>query len=175
MGSPDEDALAQEREKPLHEVDIPYDYWLARYPVSNAQYGAFVGAGGYREPTFWPEARAAKYWQDGKFRDRDAPLDLRRPFSLPNHPVVAVSWYEALAFCRWLSGVWREDGRLPAGWSVILPSEAEWEKAARGGLEIPAQPRIAVAGEALQSEGEPSWQAKPRYATPLPLGRYAFG
>jgi formylglycine-generating enzyme required for sulfatase activity len=169
MGS-EGDPLGRDNEKPLHEVDIPYDYWLGRYPVSNAQFAAFVSAGGYREPAFWPEAQAAKYWRSGKFGDRDAPSDYGRPFSLPNHPVVGVSWYEALAFCRWLSGVWREARRLPAGWSVTLPSEAEWEKAARGGLEIPAEPGIVSAGEALQSESEPSWQTNPEKQRRYPWG-----
>ncbi len=45
-------------------------------------------------------------------------------FDLPNHPVVGVSWYEAAAFCRWLS----ERLNMP----IALPTEAQWEKAARG-------------------------------------------
>lgn len=140
MGSGGEDAQAEDREKPLHEVDIPYDYWLGQYPVTQAQFGVFVQAGGYKEPAFWPEAAADGYWQNGSFRDRQTPYEFGEPFDLPNHPVVGISWYEALAFTRWLDRRWREKGWLPAGWRAMLPSEAEWEKAARGGLEIPKEP-----------------------------------
>ncbi len=127
------------REKPLHRVNIPYDYWLARYPVTVAQFRAFVEASGY-EP-----------------QDRDS---LR---GLDNHPVVWVTWYEALAFCDWLTRMWQEKGILPAGMRVTLPGEAEWEKAARGGLEIPEQPLIARLGATQTVTLRPNPEPQRRY------------
>jgi len=132
-------------------------YYISRYPVTVAQFDAFVQAGGYAEARYWPEAQAAGEWQAKGIRDYDdqprtAFPDYGEPFNLPNHPVVGITWYEALAFCRWLeellqatdSGMqlWKAN-RLtsmnmpPGAFKVQLPSEAEWEKAARGGLEIP--------------------------------------
>jgi len=84
-------------EKPQHTIDLP-DFRIARVPVTNAQYLRFVDATKYQTPP---------YWKDGHFPD-----------GKEEHPVVDVSWHDAIAFCDW------------AG--VQLPSEAEWEKAARG-------------------------------------------
>ncbi|MEZ4679776.1 MAG: SUMF1/EgtB/PvdO family nonheme iron enzyme [Caldilineaceae bacterium] len=122
---PGEDPLAYEDEEPQHELDLPDAYWLGRYPVTNAQFAEFVAAGGYANAAYWPEAAAHGYWRDGRFQDENQPRHLGEPFTLPNHPVVGVSWYEALAYARWLTE------QLPAGWQARLPSEAEWEKAAR--------------------------------------------
>jgi formylglycine-generating enzyme required for sulfatase activity len=118
MGSdPARDADADNREQPQHTVDLPYEYYMARYPVTVAQFEAFVHASGYKS--------GDEDWWGG----------------LPNHPVVDVSWYDALAYCDWLTTRLREWPETPeplahllraAGWCVTLPSEAEWEKAARG-------------------------------------------
>ena len=135
--------------KDEQEVDLSA-YWMAQYPVSNTQYAAFMEAGSYADDHYWPEAQQDGVWQDGKIKGRyeneaiARPRMFSEPFNLFNHPVVGVSWYEALAFTRWLTEYWQTQGKLPQDWAVMLPSEAQWEKAARGGLQIPAQPVIRV-------------------------------
>lgn len=146
MGSQD-DPLAYDDERPQHEFDILYEYWIGRYPVTVAQYGAFATAGGYAESKHWVEAAQAGLWQQGKFGGRDRPYSFGEPFELANHPVVGVSWYEALAFVRWLNEV----SVLPAGYALRLPNEPEWEKAARGGLEVPADPVVVPLGRTIGS------------------------
>ncbi len=124
---------------------LDYDYWIARYPVTNAQFAAFIKAGGYRKAHYWREAEAHGFWKGGQVQGRwdneprDRPVDYSEPFNLSNHPVVGITWYEALAFSRWLTERWRMDDLLADCWKVRLPSEAEWEKAARGGVEIPVE------------------------------------
>jgi formylglycine-generating enzyme required for sulfatase activity len=108
MGSDDSDPEALDNEKPRYLCDLPYEYRIGRYPVTVAQFQEYVQSSGL-EPEY-PEALEG----------------------VSNEPVVLVSWNEALAFCRWLTGKWRQEGRLEPGWGVTLPSEAEWEKAARG-------------------------------------------
>lgn len=81
--------------KPEHRVELS-EYWIGKYPVTNAQYRHFVEATGHRE---------ARYWDD-------------KELNQPTQPVVGVSWAAARAYCAW------------AG--LELPSEAEWEAAARG-------------------------------------------
>ncbi len=150
MGSDRErDPQAWSAELPQHTFTIPEDYYIARYPVTNAQFGAFVAAAdGYRNDRWWTKAGLA--WR----RDRSGPEKYGGVFDLPNHPVVGVSWYEAVAYCHWLTSriqdtgykmqVWRNGAirNLPSAIRnrvVRLPSEAEWEKAARGGLPSPLQ------------------------------------
>ncbi|MCB0015600.1 MAG: formylglycine-generating enzyme family protein, partial [Anaerolineales bacterium] len=120
MGSPEDDELAWADEKPLHKVEhLTEPYWLGQYPVTNAQYARFVAA---------TDQRAPDHWQGGA-----PPDDLR------THPVVNVSWDDAQAYCAWLS---RTEGR-----TYRLPTEAEWEKGARGGETIPQTPLIIPAGQ----------------------------
>ncbi len=139
-------------EIPQHQLNLPA-YAISRYPVTNAQFNAFVEADGYRQEKYWRASITNKYWskdgfqgwQDAKPRVR--PYDYGEPFTLPNHPVVGVSWYETVAFCNWLEEqfritdfkfeIWRDEMpeiiRLKSEAIVIrLPTEAEWEKAARG-------------------------------------------
>ena len=117
---------------------IDYDYRISRYAITVTQFEHFVEAGGYCEPAYWVEAQAAGIWSTngvkGHFdgEPRIKPVDYGEPFNLPNHPVVGITWYEMLAFCRWLTEQPAEQGQLHTGYSIQLPNEAEWEKAARG-------------------------------------------
>jgi formylglycine-generating enzyme required for sulfatase activity len=104
MGSvPGLDQSARTNEYPQHFLYLP-DYYIAKTPVTKAQYAAFVQATGYRQPTYWGDRQPPPGKQD--------------------HPVVYVSWDDAVAYCQWLS---KNTGQL-----YRLPTEAEWEKAARG-------------------------------------------
>ncbi|HSH05518.1 MAG TPA: SUMF1/EgtB/PvdO family nonheme iron enzyme [Anaerolineae bacterium] len=125
-------------EQPCHQLDLAYDYWLGQYPVTNTQFNQFVEAGGYQEKEYWAEAIAHGRWQDGLYQGRDKPRNHGYTFSLPNHPVVGMSWYEAMAFCRWLT----VRVALPEGYRISLPSEAEWEKGAKGGLNVVEEPIV---------------------------------
>jgi formylglycine-generating enzyme required for sulfatase activity len=116
------DRDANDSEVPQHMVTLP-KYYIARYPVTVAQFRVFVEGIGYT-PHYWDCLKG-----------------------LHNHPVVDVTWYDALAYCDWLTErlkAWKdtpqplksllkkgEGGGHP--WRITLPSEAEWEKAARGG------------------------------------------
>ncbi len=98
---------------------ITESYRIARYPVTVAQYDCFVRAGGYTEKGWWTEAGWAWREEGGVI----GPQREREVFQTSNHPVVGVSWYEAVAYCGWLSDA--------LGYRVELPSEAQWERAAR--------------------------------------------
>ena len=127
MGSdPHQSEFVQDEELPQHSLLLP-EYYLARTPVTNRQYLAFVQAREYRRPAHWPS---------DAFPEEQA-----------DHPVINVTWHDALAYCAWLTEqlgvetrqvqVWRAeqwetvdvDGKA---WYFGLPSEAEWEKGARG-------------------------------------------
>lgn len=96
-------------------ITIDYDYWIDQYPVTNEKYRTFIEADGYKNKKYWsPEGwqwkaknniASPEYWNDKKWNK-------------PDHPVVGVSYYETEAYATW------------AG--KRLPTEQEWEKAARG-------------------------------------------
>ena len=136
MGSKEEKHDFLNNGFPQFKYDIPYPYSIARYPVTNRQYQVFVEDGGYRTERFWQEAKAVGHWQDGKVKgygvEKSDLTDYGTPFNLPNHPAVGLTWWEALAFTRWLNEQRQRIIALPKDWMIRLPSEAEWEKAARG-------------------------------------------
>jgi formylglycine-generating enzyme required for sulfatase activity len=131
MGSTDEDGRACSDEKPQHEQIISEPFAISRYPITNAQYAAFVQAGGYAEVDYWTEAG----WSWRERHSVTCPEDYGAPYNLPNHPAVGVSWHEAVAFCRWLTDKFRCAGELTESQEIILPTEPQWEKAARGAAE----------------------------------------
>lgn len=130
MGSKDDNPLADDDEKPQHTVEIPYDYWIARFPATNDQFAEFVEATRYVT-----KAEKEGGWSSGK-GEHVKGFDWRHPLgpksSLKDkgdHPVVQISWYDAVEYCKWLNEKLRaEIGDL----EIRLPTEAEWEKAARG-------------------------------------------
>jgi formylglycine-generating enzyme required for sulfatase activity len=103
VGSSNDDPDARDNEKPQHTVTFDEPFWIARLPLTNAQWQEWV-----REAEGQPSYAA---------NDSD--------LNHPNQPVVNVTWYMCRDFCRWLSE--------QTGLTIRLPSEAEWEAAARGG------------------------------------------
>jgi len=132
----------QDNERPVHRVWVDA-FDLAAFQVTNADYARFLSPTGHRQPLHWHD-----------------PL-----FNAPAQPVVAVSWFDAVAYCEWLSARTARRYRLP--------TEAEWERAARGGVEGLAYPW----GDASPEKGLPDYAQRWRTG-PEPVGLYppsAFG
>lgn len=117
----------RDNEKPPHEVELS-PFKISKYPITNAQFEIFMNEGGYQNEKWWSKEgwkyRQKENWEQPRYWENEA-------FNLPNQPVVAVSWFEAEAFCNWLSEKSKE--QKANGKQIIrLPTEAEWEFAARG-------------------------------------------
>ncbi|HYL10520.1 MAG TPA: formylglycine-generating enzyme family protein [Candidatus Acidoferrales bacterium] len=123
-------------EKPEHRVWVDA-FDLAACQTTNAEYAVFLKASKHPEPLHW----------------RD-PL-----FSNPQQPVVAISWFDAVAYCEWLSRMTRKRYRLP--------TEAEWERAARGGRDETLYPWGDAPPEEVP-DYERRWKTGPE-----PVGLYA--
>jgi formylglycine-generating enzyme required for sulfatase activity len=170
MGSAEDDEVAYDNERPQHELDLP-SFYIARYPITNAQFRPFVEGDGYNNSDYWTEQGWAwrhgaepdlSVWDDyhgGDFKQRYRKWLSRRPvgrrdrpfwwedsrWNIPTRPVVGITWFEAVAYTRWLHQVLEnseQDLKIwqagqcktlsPETLDLWLPSEAEWEKAARG-------------------------------------------
>lgn len=119
----------QDNERPVHRVWVD-EFELAACQATNADYGRFLAANRHADPL---------HWHDSNFND-------------PVQPVVAVSWFDATAYCQWLAS--------QTGGGYRLPTEAEWERAARGGMEQKSypwgdQPPDSLPGYALRWKNAP--------------------
>ena len=166
MGTSTE-AWALDNERPAHEVAVAA-FALDTTPVSNGWYLEFMDAGGYDDPRWWSDAgwthrrqadlTAPLFWHradDGSWRRRSFGTDLAIDAA---EPVVHVSYYEAEAFARWA-------GRR-------LPTEAEWEKAARWDAATGRSRRYPW------GDGDPTAEHAnlgQRYLRPAPVGSYPAG
>lgn len=94
-------------------------FQISKYPITNSQFQVFIDAGGYNNRSYWLEEgwvhRVESAWNKPEYWRKGSKL---------NHPVVGVSWFEAMAFCKWLSDL--------TGDIVTLPSEEQWQRASQG-------------------------------------------
>ena len=120
-------------------------FYITAKEVTNAQYGQFLTATGHSPPLYW----------------------LDKNLDAPDLPVVGVTWHDAVAFAKWLSKITGEEYRLP--------TEAEWEIAARGGLQgqpFPWGDRLPDKGQGFQANYNPNPYDKDGFSYTAPVGSF---
>ena len=135
MGSYDNDKDARNNEKPKHQVELS-EYAIGKHPITNREYEAFVKETNYRAP---------KQWKKGTY-----------PSGKADHPVTHVTWNDVKAYCEWMS--------KKTGWRFGLPTEAQWEKAARG-----SDGRIYPWGDEWKKENCNNYESGIEETTPVGL------
>lgn len=111
----------ESRERPVHTVYLDA-YYIGKFEVTNGEWKKFLNDPGYNDPKYWPDGRVVPmeqipYWTQPQNHGGGTP-------GTDNYPVIGVNWDQAVAYCNWLSA--------KTGKKYRLPTEAEWEKAARG-------------------------------------------
>lgn len=158
MGSADTDIYARPDEQPQRTIDVPR-FWIAHTETTNEQFRLFIEAGGYNQSNYWTEngwrwrtengITSPRCWND-------------RLFNQPRQPVVCISWYEARAYTAWL--------RAATGMAYYLPSEIEWEKAARG-----TDSRLYPWGNEDPDPSRAIYKSGEQVLQPVEVGRYPSG
>jgi formylglycine-generating enzyme required for sulfatase activity len=129
------------KQNKLQQMRLDYDFQIARFSVTNAEYARFIAAGGYTQQEWWTEQGRIYISPEGARRFEPDSLKgkaITQPrlwehsaYNNSAQPVVGVSWYEAVAYCRWLTQQGHAQGWLPAEQEIRLPTSLEWERAAR--------------------------------------------